>query len=256
MKTKKYWLRGMIAGGIISLIIFILLRYLSEIPGSFFDNLYIVVFFPVYVCLVIFYGVGNYINLLVHILLVVLQGLILGTVVGWIYGKVKNRQSGKQKGSVSIWIIVLLVIVIIIGGIYWYSTQNSNQSAVSSGTQTQQTRGTVNTSQTKPIQNSTVSVTIDQASLTSKAKFPTITGTATNISSLAVVIDGYLPAKDNTLAMYTGTVKVINGKWSFTPSAANSAFGGPQGLWVGTYTVIVGQTEASSLATGTLTITN
>ena len=99
------------------------------------------------------------------------------------------------------------------------------------------------------------SATINQGSLIAMPGFPTITGTATNVSSLHIDINGYLPAKGEVNALYYGIVPVVNGNWSFTPNAiTNGAFGGPQGLSVGTYTVVVGQNESSSLMTGTLTV--
>jgi len=133
-----------------------------------------------------------------------------------------------------VWVIVVIAIIVIAGGIYFYS--QPKQSAV------------------VPAQSDIVSVTIDQSSLTTTSSFPTITGTATNTPSVSVDIDGYLPAKGDTVALYTGKAPVISGNWSFTPSESGAAFGGPQGLDKGTYIIFVGQNESMSLATGTLTV--
>lgn len=99
-----------------------------------------------------------------------------------------------------------------------------------------------------------VSVSIDRNSLTSTSAFPIITGSASNVSSLDVHIQGYLPAKGEVNDLYAGTVPVVNGRWSFTPSASNAAFAGPQGLSSGSYSIVVGQSSASKVVTGTLTV--
>jgi len=139
----------------------------------------------------------------------------------------KNSQRGIAP------LIVALVVAVVLGGGYLIWSKNSNDF-------------------------SAPSVTINQDSLTATSAFPAITGTATNISSVGVDINGSVPNDgsdgNGMLALYAGTVPVVNGAWSFTPSQSNEAHGGPQGLSVGTYTVIVGQTKSSPLVTGILNV--
>jgi hypothetical protein len=136
-------------------------------------------------------------------------------------------------------IIVVVIIVAVVGGIYLILSSNKSKGIP-----------------IVPVDQP--SVTINQSSLATTSAFPTITGTATNTSSLSIDINGSFPNDGSDsrymLALYAGTVSVVNGTWSFTPSQSNKAHGGPEGLSVGTYTVTVGQTESSSLATGTLTV--
>ena len=109
-----------------------------------------------------------------------------------------------------------------------------------------------------PSYEGNVTIAIDQKSLVSTSSFPQITGTATNVSSISVDINGFVPNDGSDsrgeLALYAETVPVINNKWSFTPSAANEAHGGPQGLSRGTYTVVVGKTEQTPFIFSTLVV--
>lgn len=152
----------------------------------------------------------------------------------------------------NIWIGIIVIVVIVAGG-WWYLNQSSVP-AVSETTQLPSQNNQTGAQPPVSTRSSDPSATIDQNSLATTSSFPTITGTATNASTLSIDIDGYFPAKGNTVALYNGTVSVVNGHWSFTPSKSNAAFGGPQGLGAGTYSVVVGQTEASSLTTGVLVV--
>ena len=99
-------------------------------------------------------------------------------------------------------------------------------------------------------------ITIDQNSLVTNSAFPTITGTASSASSVYVDIQGYLPAKGEVNDYYSGTVSVVNGKWSFTASPRNSDFASPQGFGSGSYTVRVGFSANNPVVTGTLVVSS
>lgn len=84
-------------------------------------------------------------------------------------------------------------------------------------------------------------ITVDQDTLTAAAGRPTVTGTATNLTSIGYVLDN----PQGVGIMGSASIPVVSGRWSITP---------PQALTPGTYTLHLISNGTS--ADYTLTITN
>lgn len=62
-------------------------------------------------------------------------------------------------------------------------------------------------------------VAFDQASLVTSSSRPTISGTATNVTTMALVIDN----PQGVGIVGSGSIPVVNGHWSYTPAIGFSA---------------------------------
>ncbi|GEM_PF-6869597 len=239
--TVALWIAGSMDAILLFEILFIwIIAALFRVPNNSFSKplliggvlgvMYIPVLF-LYYNVPVFSSIAGVVEFIIYIVLLVkIYGISIGKSIG----------IAVVAGIPTMIVAGVIVMALLFKGLFSLVTVAENYNA-----------------QNAQIQNSSASsVMIDSDSLTTSSAFPTITGMTANLSSVSVDVDGFVPAKGGTVALYDGTVPVVNGAWSFTVSASNAAFGGPQGLAPGNYTVVVGATEAAALASSTLTVSN
>jgi hypothetical protein len=148
-----------------------------------------------------------------------------------------------QRGFGVVGLLIILGLVIIGGGAFWY-LQNKSATTANSALQT-----VTNTERTHTSPSAAPSATIDKNSLITNSLTPTLTGTATGLSEVAIdVLD--LSAEPAAGSQYVthDSAPVINGHWSDTLVSS------PKLKYDHTYGIRVYDDPAGVNVKGTLTI--